>query len=104
MLKENKSFAAIQIQGISAEQILQRFDTLENQIKDLKQPRQQEKDDELLSRYDVSQILGVSLVTVHNWCKSQILNPLRIGNKIRFKKSEVLAALHSVNAKIAAND
>lgn len=98
MLQKENDFHALQIQGISAAQLLQRFDTLEAQLKNLQQP-QPTPTDELLSRSMVAEYLGISLVTLHNWNKSGILNPLRIGNKVRYKKSEVLASLQSINSK-----
>jgi excisionase family DNA binding protein len=92
------TFTAIQIQGISAE-------TLIGQIKEvlkdlLPKPQPQTQTDKLLTRKEVCTLLQISLVTVHNWTKQGILNPYRIGNKLRFKESEVLEALQSVNGKI----
>jgi len=88
---------AIQIQGITAETLLGQIKEV---VKDLiPQPQPQETTDKLITRKEVCKLLQVSLVTVHNWTKQGILNPYRIGNKLRFKESEVLNALQSVNAK-----
>ena len=88
---------AIQIQGINAE-------TLIGQIKEIvkkaiPKPQPAATTDKLLTRKEVCKMLQISLVTVHNWTKQGILNPYRIGNKLRFKESEVLDALQSVNGK-----
>lgn len=94
----NKEFTTVQVQGITAETLLQKFSDLEKKIDNLnKEP--QPNTEKLLTRFEVADMLGVSLVTVHNWNKAKILNPLRIGNKVRYKETEVLNALQSINAK-----
>lgn len=85
----------VQIQGISAEILLQRFDSLEKQIKELKS-QQQPVPDRLISREETAQMLGVSIVTVHNWVKSKVLKAYKVGNKVRFKESEVLSSLQQM--------
>lgn len=88
---------AIQIQGINAETLIGQIKKV---VKDLIPPPQpQTLSDRLLTRKEVCKMLQISLVTVHNWTKQGILNPYRIGNKLRFKESEVLEALQSVNIK-----
>jgi len=52
---------------------------------------------EYLSRQDVSQMFGVDISTVHNWCKSKKLNPLGIGSRVYFLRSEVEASLKPLN-------
>lgn len=54
--------------------------------------------DELLTRNDVKDLLGISLVTLHDWTKRGIIPTLRIGTRIRFKKSDVMAALNQVES------
>jgi excisionase family DNA binding protein len=48
--------------------------------------------DELLTPQETADTLKVSKVTVWDWGKRGILNPRRIGNQVRFLRSEVLAA------------
>lgn len=52
---------------------------------------------EYLSRQDVSKMFGVDISTVHNWCKSKRLNPLGIGSRVYFLRSEVEASLLPLN-------
>jgi hypothetical protein len=52
---------------------------------------------EYLSRQDVSKMFGVDISTVHNWCKSKRLNPLGIGSRVYFLRSEVEASLKPLN-------
>ena len=50
--------------------------------------------DELLTPEETAQLLKVSKVTVWQWSKPVpgILNPRRIGNQVRYLRSEVVAA------------
>lgn len=93
---QKNDFTTVQVQGISAETLLQRFDNLESQIKEL---QQQPQADRLITRDETAKLLGVSLVTLHNWVKANILIAYRVGNKVRFKKNEVLASLQQINSK-----
>ncbi|MFV8371416.1 helix-turn-helix domain-containing protein [Flavobacterium sp. LB2P74] len=52
---------------------------------------------EYLSRQDVSKMFGIDISTVHNWCKSKRLNPLGIGSRVYFLRSEVEASLKPLN-------
>ena len=52
---------------------------------------------EYLSRKDITEMFGVDLSTVHNWCKSKRLNPLGIGSRVYFLRSEVEASLEPLN-------
>lgn len=92
------AITTIQVQGLSAEMLLQRFDNLESQIKELKNQSTQSIEN-LLTREATAKILGVSLVTLHNWVKLNVLTAYRIGNKVRFKENEVFASLKQINSK-----
>lgn len=52
---------------------------------------------EYLSRKDITEMFGVDLSTVHNWCKSKRLNPLGIGSRVYFLRSEVEESLKPLN-------
>jgi excisionase family DNA binding protein len=54
---------------------------------------------EYLTRQEVADILKVSLVTLSDWNKKKILNPYRLGNLIRYKRSEIEEALVQINTK-----
>jgi hypothetical protein len=66
---------------------------LENLLK-LYPPTQQK---EYLTRKNVADMFSVDISTVHNWCKSKRLNPLGIGSRVYFLRSEVEASLQSLN-------
>lgn len=95
---EQKNYTTVQVQGITAETLLQKFSDLEEKINELNNKPQQTTE-KLLTRFDVAELLGISLVTLHNWVKSDILKAYRIGNKVIFKEIEVLNALQSINSK-----
>ena len=52
---------------------------------------------EYLTRLDVAKMFSVDISTVHNWCKSKRLNPLSIGSRIYFLRTEVENSLKPLN-------
>jgi hypothetical protein len=52
---------------------------------------------EYLTRRNIADMFGVDISTVHNWCKSKRLNPLGIGSRVYFLRSEVEASLKPLN-------
>lgn len=92
-----------EIQSIQAKDLLTRFDTLENRLKELQKTVKTGNKTLLLTRKQVAQMLGVSLPTLHAWTKNAILQAYRIGNKVRYKENEVLEALQTINSKRATN-
>ena len=51
------------------------------------------KNDELLTRHQASEYLKVSLVTLNIWSKTNILKSRRIGNRVFYKKQDILDIL-----------
>ncbi len=49
--------------------------------------------DELLTRQQVCELLGVTLTTLWHWDNKNVLNPMRIGSKVRYRRSDVEAAI-----------
>jgi excisionase family DNA binding protein len=66
-------------------------------FKDFANSLQVTDNDILLSREETSKLLSVSLVTLWDWTRKDIIPAYRIGNKVRYKKSEVLSALKQMN-------
>lgn len=50
-----------------------------------------------LTRQEVAQMFNVDISTVHNWCKSKKLNPLGLGSRVYFLRSEIEASLKPLN-------
>ncbi len=61
------------------------------------QPKEDTDKDKLLSRAEVTEMLQISLVTLWNWTNKGILIAHRLGNKIFYKKHEILNALQEIN-------
>ena len=59
----------------------------------LKQLGKDSDSNKLLSRKEVAELLRISLPTLNNYKKSGILKCHRIGNRVLFKKGEVMEAL-----------
>ncbi|NCP61421.1 MAG: helix-turn-helix domain-containing protein [Flavobacteriales bacterium] len=58
---------------------------------------QGKNNDILLTREETAEMLSVSLVTLWKWTKDDVIPAFRIGNRVRFKKSEVLEAMQKMN-------
>ena len=52
---------------------------------------------ELMTRKEAAEFFDVSLVTIHEWCKSGILKPYKVGNRSYFKRVEVMECLLNAN-------
>lgn len=52
---------------------------------------------ELLTRKETGDLFSVSLVTIHEWCKSGILKPYKVGNRTYFKREEVMEVVSRSN-------
>ncbi|MFL0171103.1 helix-turn-helix domain-containing protein [Tenacibaculum maritimum] len=96
-----KPLKITQIQGIDATELLTQFQNLHAELIALKQGTNKvdTNKDKLLTRKQTAEILSVSLPTIWSWGKKGIIKAYRIGNKIRFKESEVMEALQEINAK-----
>lgn len=60
------------------------------------------QEQEYLTREELGSIFKISMSTVSEWCKNGILNPYRLGNLVRFKKSELDQVLIQINNKKTA--
>lgn len=68
------------------DQISKRLDSIEKRLP--KKPLSR-----LIDRKQVSQILGVSTITIIDWDKKEITKPIRIGTRIRYKLSDIESLL-----------
>jgi excisionase family DNA binding protein len=59
-----------------------------------KKPEAEHKSDSILkNRFEVVELLKISLPTLNNWTKQGILQSYRIGNRVLYKENEVIQAL-----------
>lgn len=66
------------------EAIIKRIDALEDRLPEPKQEKSK-----WITRKEASELLGVSLVTISDWTKRDILKAYRIGTRVRFKLDEI---------------
>ncbi len=52
-----------------------------------------------MNRKEVGELLGISLVTIHNWSKEGILKSYKIGTRVRFKRSDIEQTLIKSNRR-----
>ena len=52
--------------------------------------------DELLSRKQAGELLGVSYTTLFHWNNDQVLPAQKIGNKVYYQKSAIMSKLNHV--------
>jgi len=72
---------------------------VENKLNEFERNFQPKEPTTWLTKKEVSAILSISIVTIDDWSKKGILNPYRIGNRIRFKRIEVENSLTNINKK-----
>jgi excisionase family DNA binding protein len=82
----------IQIEGLSAQALLGRLDSLSNQLSELQTKVQPPNQTVFLTREQVCDMLNVCLSTVWGWTKAGILKSYRVGNQVRYIETEVIAA------------
>ena len=70
---------------------------VKSQIDELKSQFQPKEPNEYLTRQQVAKMFNVDISTVHNWCKSKKLNPLGLGARVYFLRSEIEASLTPLN-------
>jgi excisionase family DNA binding protein len=80
--------------AIPLSELLQLFGAmLDNKLKEFISIKKQEPEEALSTIEEVCALLQVSKVTIHKWKKAKRIKSYRIGRRIYFKKSELLAAL-----------
>ena len=70
-------------------------EAIRNELNKIQPPAPPDKE-KYITRKETAQILGVSLVTIHSWTKTGLINGYRIGTRIRFKESEIMESLNKV--------
>ncbi|MCF1420319.1 helix-turn-helix domain-containing protein [Mangrovimonas futianensis] len=94
MLEKNVT----QVFGITPAELKQDIiQDVRKELNELSQNFQPVRPPEYLTRKEVAAILKVSLVTLSDWNSKGVLNPYRLGNLIRYKRSEIDEALIKIN-------
>lgn len=85
----------LQIEGITATEFLQKIESLEKAIHELRKKQVDDSKPETNMTIDeVAQYFNISKVTVHTWTKKGILKAYKIGNKVYYKHAEINKALN----------
>jgi len=84
------------VHGMTSDQIIERFDRLENQIKAFEEKFAPASPIELYTRAEVAKLFKVDISTIHNWCVRKKLKPYGVGNRVYFKVQEIEAALKPI--------
>lgn len=91
---------AIQFINITPQELATLIDQkFKEQIDDLKKNFQPKEPEEILTRTEVSKMLKISLVTLHDWVNKDILKPYKMGNKTFFRRSEITETMLSSNRR-----
>ncbi|MDR7672677.1 helix-turn-helix domain-containing protein [Riemerella anatipestifer] len=81
-----------QVQGVTANELIKAIATAVK--KELQAPDPQHEDtNNLMQKKEVAEMLRVSLMTINNWTQKGLLTSYRIGNRVVYKKDEVLQSL-----------
>ncbi len=87
-----------QLHNITPEELKQSIiSEIRLELKEMSKKFQPVRPPEYVTRKEAAKILKVSLVTISDWNKKGILNPYRLGNLIRYKRSELDKALININ-------
>lgn len=88
---------SIILQGISTDDLKKILrEVLEESNQKESKPKQSLKPISYLDRFEVAEMLKISLPTLNNWSKSGILQSYRIGNRVLYKQDEIDQAVHAV--------
>jgi hypothetical protein len=72
-------------------------ESVKAQLEEFLKNYQPQQPKEYLSRKNVAEMFDVDISTIHNWCRSKKLNPLGLGSRVYFLRSEVEASLKPLN-------
>lgn len=91
----------IQIQEVTIEELAEKVaDKLLLKMETYLKQISSTKDEGLLTRQETADYFKVSLVTIHQWVKYGILNPVRFGNRVYFKKQAILDLIEKQTLRI----
>ena len=84
----------IQLIGITPEQLQNTIiEAVNNRLNDFKQHFEPKTPETYLTRKETAELLKVDLSSLHNWKHKGKLNPVAIGGRVLYKRSDIEKAL-----------
>jgi excisionase family DNA binding protein len=81
----------IEVNGLDITALADKIDNLTNALSNQNRPEPIALNSEkLITRTETAQMLGVTLPTIYDWTKKRIITAYRIGNRVRYKHSEIM--------------
>lgn len=81
------------IHDLTPDEITSLFQGLQSQLAELKQNFEPKEPVEYLTRNELAEMLKCDLSTIHNWTVKGKLKAYGIGNRVYYKRLEVVAAI-----------
>tara|TARA_R100000935_G_C2838463_1_gene169584 strand:- start:1713 stop:1985 length:273 start_codon:yes stop_codon:yes gene_type:complete len=72
---------------------------IRQELTDLKNNFTPKEPEDFLSRKEAAALLKISLVTIHQWSRDQILHPMKMGNRTYFSRKEIEKTMFNSNKK-----
>jgi hypothetical protein len=86
------------LHNVSAQQISNLFQGLQQQIQELKEKFEPKSPTEYLTRNEVAEMLKVDLSTLWNWQRKGKLIPYGIGNRVYYLRSQIEKCVIPLNS------
>lgn len=93
--KQSK-MSEILLRGITVEELIEKLrQVIDVKTDKIKAALSQPDHENLITRKEVAQLLRISLPTLNEWTKIKKLQSYKIGNRVLYKRNEVIASLNS---------
>ncbi len=84
---------------ILPESVKNDLETIKRRLDDLNQNFTPKDPDTYLTRNETCELLKISLPTLHNWSRSGVLEPMKMGTRTYFSRKKIEEALKESNKK-----
>ena len=89
-----------QIFGVTPEELKESIiKDVREELSKIKLNTEPQPQEEYLTRKELAKLFKVTLPTISDWSNKGILKPYRLGNLVRFKRSDINKALKTINPK-----
>ncbi|TWP24279.1 DUF3853 family protein [Apibacter muscae] len=89
-------FKNLKVNGVSLQELFQKLENLTHTKTQEKNATESETH-LLLTRKEVAHLLKISLPTLHDWTKKGLIKSYRIGNRVRYKQTDLYNALQKTS-------